>query len=133
MRPTTSDDLLPSGAVRADASERLPLRFSELSTSRKLLLRLCQRVNYGVIQDLEIRDSEPIFDPPQIVLTDVKLDAVKAARPEIQLADFALCQEVCRLFLLLNDLKNTMIDRVEVRGGVPRRVTFKSWPSVAGG
>ena len=73
-----------------------PYRFSELSTSRQLLLRLCQPVNFGCIRDLEIRDSETVFIPPPLVLMDVKLDAVEAVRPEIQLADFALCQEVYR-------------------------------------
>jgi hypothetical protein len=133
MGPATFDDLLPSGTGCADASKPPPLRFSELSASRQSLLRLCQSINFGCIQDLEIKDCEPVFDPPPRVLTDVKLDAVGGVRPEIQIADFVLCQEVCRLFELLNDLKNTMIDRVEVRGGIPRRVTFRSWPSVAGG
>jgi hypothetical protein len=133
MWPTTSDNLQPSGTERGDVSGHPPLRFSELSTSRQLLLRLCQAVNYGCIQDLQIRDSEPIFDPPPIVLMDVKLDAGEGARPESQLADFALCREVCRLFELLNEIKNTVIERIEVRGGIPRKATFKSWPSVVSG
>lgn len=133
MGPTTSDDLQPNGTRRSDASKPPPYRFSELSTSRQLLLRLCQRVNYGFIRDLEIRDSEPVFSPPPLVLMDVKLDAVEAVRPEIQLADFALCQEVYRLFELLDKLENAMIERIDVRAGVPRRATVNSWPSVGGG
>jgi hypothetical protein len=105
------------------------LRFSKLSPSRQLLLRLCQAVNFGFIQELEIRDSEPVFSPPPIVLVDLKLDGEAGPRPEIELADFALCREACRLMELLDKLRNSKIDRIEVRAGIPRRVILKSWPS----
>src|SRR5262245_61550373 len=50
------------------------LRFSQLSPSRQALVRLCQEVNYGQILDLQVRDSEPLWDPGPTVLSEFKLD-----------------------------------------------------------
>ena len=38
-----------------------PLRFSELSPDRKILVRLCQSINYGRIQNLKVEDQEPVL------------------------------------------------------------------------
>jgi hypothetical protein len=52
------------------------LRFSDLSAARQALVRLCQSTNYGHIQDLEVRDREPILSNPQCVVSlEIKLDA----------------------------------------------------------
>jgi hypothetical protein len=52
-----------------------PLRFSELSPGRQALVRLCQVVNYGSVENLEVKDFEPTFDPPPVMLRDLKLDS----------------------------------------------------------
>jgi hypothetical protein len=72
-------------------------RLSEISTPRQALVRLEQWIDYGQILDLEVRDREPVFDPPPTVVREIKLDADSGGRPESELADFVLCQEVCRL------------------------------------
>lgn len=101
------------------------LRFSQISAPRQVLVRLCQSVNFGQICSLEVRDSDPVFNPPPQVLVDVKLDSDEELRPEINLIDFALPAEVCRLLDRLDKLKNATIERVEVRAGIARRVVFR--------
>jgi hypothetical protein len=115
---------LPGQAAAKPATPRLS-RFSQLSASRQALVRLCQTTNYGQIHHLEIKDGGPVLSPPPLVLIDVKLDADQMPRPEVDLPDFELCGEICRLIERLAELKNGTIDRVEVRGGIPRRIVFK--------
>ena len=102
------------------------LRFSQLSPPRQMLVRLCQSVNFGQICGLEVRDSDPVFSPPPQVLVDVKLDSDEELRAEINLTDFVLPSEVCRLMYRLDKLKNATIERIEVRAGIARRVVFKA-------
>jgi len=102
------------------------LRLSELSPERQKLIRLCQSTNFGSIRGLEIRQGQPVFDPPPVLLIDLKLDGDDLPRPETNLTDFGLSQEVVRLMNRLNELVNTTIDILEVRAGIPRRVVFRA-------
>ena len=72
-----------------------------------------------------MRDGEPVFDPPPTVLVDVKLDAAEGDRPELDLADFALRDEVRRLFAQLGQLRDGTVERIECRSGIPRRVIIE--------
>ena len=101
------------------------LSFSQLSVPRQALIRLCQRMNYGAIHDLCVKDTEPVLSPPPPVLIDVRLDADEVPRPEVDLPDFELCNEVRRLIGHLEELKTGVIERIEVRAGIPRRIVFR--------
>lgn len=117
------------------AASPRPHRFSELSTPRQVLVRLCQTTNWGVIQSFEIRDSEPVLSPPPVVLVDVKLDSDEESRTELDLTDFVLRDEICRLLDRFDQLKNVRIERIEVRAGIPRRemLWLRRWPDRARG
>jgi hypothetical protein len=102
------------------------LRFSELSPGRRALVRLCQRLNFGLIQNIGVHDADPVFDPHNVVLVDEKLDVEDTPRPEAELMDFELAAELCRLMTRLDEIRDGRIERIEVRGGIPRRVVFES-------
>jgi hypothetical protein len=102
------------------------VRFSELSPSCQKLVRLCQTINYGSLRGLQIREREPVFDPEPTLLADVKLDGDCVARPELDLDDFVLREEVLRLMDHLDGLVNTTIECLEVHAGIPRRLTVRS-------
>jgi len=104
------------------------LLFSRLSGPRQALVRFCQAVNYGSIQDLSVKDCEPVLSPAPVTLLDVKLDSDDVPRPEISLDDFALPAEVCRLLARLDELSTGTINRIEVRAGVPRRMVLRAAP-----
>jgi hypothetical protein len=110
--------------ARAPA-RRLP-RLSELSAPRQALVRLCQSIDYGQILDLQVRDREPQFSPAPTVLLDIKLDAARGWRPESELSDFALCDEVCRLLDRIDELHAGCVQRIEVRAGIPRRLLIEA-------
>jgi hypothetical protein len=116
---------LKSNVAELPGRAAAPSRFSHLSASRQALVRLCQATNYGQIHHLEIKDGDPVLSPPPLVLTDIKLDGEEMARPEVDLPDFELCNEVRRLMNQLQELTTGMIERIEVRAGIPRRLVFR--------
>lgn len=101
-------------------------RFRQLSAPRQALVRLFQTVNFGRIEDLEIRRTEPAFNPAPLVLLDLKLDTEEGPRPERDLTDFVLRDEVRRLMARLDEIENGCIQRIEVRAGIPRRLIVEA-------
>jgi len=83
---------------------------------------------------LAVRDREPIFsDPKWAVFVDVKLDSGDLPRAEIAASDFVLAIEIARLMALLDTIRDGKIARLEVRAGLPRKVTFEKRFQEAGG
>ena len=103
-----------------------PSLFSDLSAPRQALVRLCQSIDYGQIVDLHVCDRDPVFHPAPTLLLDIKLSADCNGRPESDLADFALCHEVCRLLERLDQMQSGCIRRIEVTAGIPRRVVIEA-------
>jgi hypothetical protein len=102
------------------------IRLLGVSSGRQSLVRLCQSINYGQIRNLTVQDGEPIFSgPPPLVLADVRLDLEDQKRDEIYLDDFLLCSEFCRVMSILDEIGTGTISSIEVRGGLPRRITFE--------
>jgi len=91
-----------------------------------VLVRLCQNINFGQIQDLHVRNSDPVWDPAPTVLSEIKLDIEEAARPESELPDFKLSSQIQRLMHRLDQLTDGRIERIEVREGIPRRLVLTS-------
>src|SRR5260370_39683957 len=77
------------------------VRFSELTPSRKALVRLCQSLNFGQIQNLPVCGGDPTFGPTTVVLVETKLDTSEVPREERNLDDFTLCDEVSRMLTRL--------------------------------
>ena len=103
-----------------------PLRFSQLSPGRQILVRLCQSINYGHIQNLTVEDQEPVLQGASaIATTDIRLDAEDLARGELVVDDFILCAEVTRLIALFDKVQNATISKIEVRAGIPRRISLE--------
>jgi hypothetical protein len=103
-----------------------PLRFSDLSPACQALVRLCQTINHGSIEGLKVETSQPVFDPPPVVLKDVKLDSDEGPRPERALEDFVVGDEIVRLITSLDNMQCGVVRRVEVRAGIPRRIVIES-------
>jgi hypothetical protein len=99
--------------------------FSQLSRQSQFMIRLCQRVNYGSILNLRVTDGDVNLDALQEVSIDVRLDGDFVERPELQLADFELPVETCRLLVRIDALKNGVIEKIVVHAGIPRRVFLR--------
>ena len=97
------------------------LSLRNLSSNRAGLLRLMQDLQFGRIESLNVARGEPVFDPYPRVVREVKLgmrDGVKATSQE----DFLLKAEVRELFVELAAIGDGVIDRIEVRHGLPFRL-----------
>jgi hypothetical protein len=92
-------------------------RFSQLTAPRQALVRLLQSVNFGYLECLEVRSGEPVFNPAPTAFVEVKLDTGNEPRPEVDLMDFELGNEVIRLMEQLDELGNGNIERIDVRYG----------------
>ena len=75
---------------------------------------------------LEVRHSEPVFDPWPVTLRDVKLDSDEGPRPELSLDDFVVSDEIVRLLKRLDEMRCGTLRRIEVHAGLPRRMLVES-------
>ena len=102
------------------------IRFAQLSPARQSLIRLFQSTNYGCVHNLEVRDGEPVpANPGPNMSVDIRLDSEDSGRNELALRDFALCAEVLRLMSWMDQVRNGRISKIEVRAGIPRRITLE--------
>jgi len=103
------------------------IRFSALSSARRSLVRLCQRIDYGQIIDLHVdKHGEPTLEPGPVVLADIKLDGQTLPRRELLLEDFELSAEFLRLMELLDRLRDGCIERIYVMAGLPKRISVRT-------
>jgi hypothetical protein len=97
---------------------------SSLSTRQKQLLETMQKMNFGRIEGLLIRGGEPIFEPPPRITKDVKFGSGdNSARPEFAVNDFALKREHIELFEHLQQVGDGRIESIEIKAGLPFRLT----------
>jgi hypothetical protein len=95
---------------------------STQSPSRARLIEWMQRIGFGTIEQLVIRQGEPVLEPPPKVVRDVKFGAENGPRPESDLNDFVLKAQVRDLFAQLDVMGNGTIRCLEVKHGLPFRM-----------
>jgi len=100
-------------------------RKSSLTPSQQKLLAEMQRVNFGRIFDLEVRDGQPVMDPPPRVVREIKFGGDNGPRPEAVKADFTLKAQVRDLFVQLEALGDGVIPCIEIQRGLPFRMTVE--------
>ncbi len=100
----------------------MALQKSSVPLPRQRLIELMQRVNFGRIDGLVVTDSQPVLDPPPQITREIKLGGENGARPEAEIGDFALKSQVIELFDFFEQLRNGVIDVLEVKHGLPFRV-----------
>ena len=100
------------------------VHFRQLSAPWQRLVRLFQSINFGRIEDLEVRSGEPVFSPAPRVLFSVDLGSDEGARAEYDLGDFALPKETVRLMDHVSELGHGTVALIDVRAGLPRRLVI---------
>jgi len=92
----------------------------ELSVNQQQLLELMQRINFGCIEGLTIKNGEPQFDPSPKVVRDIKLGASEnGPRRELTSGDFTLKAQVVDLFSQFESIGEATIKRLDVKHGLP--------------
>ena len=95
---------------------------ASLTPSQQLLLTEMQRINYGRIEGLIVRDGEPVLDPPPHVVREVKFGGENGPRPEAAKEDFALKAQVRDLFAQLEAMGCGVVRCIEIKHGLPFRM-----------
>lgn len=80
---------------------------------------LAQRLYFGTIHNLHVRDREPVLDPPPRVVRRKKNGGVNQPRPQADSSDFALKREWVDFFHDLDLIGDGVILLIEVSHGLP--------------
>lgn len=94
----------------------------DLSTSQIVLVRLMEKINFGRIERLIVRNGEPQLEPRPTIIREIKLAGENGPRPELDAGDFLLKQQVVELFAHFDELQDGVIDVLEIRHGLPFRM-----------
>jgi len=116
---------MASSHTAANGSRPNPITKSTLSAPRARLVEVMQRVNFGRIEHLAVRDGEPMFDPSPRVVREIKFGGDNGPRPEAIKPDFALKSQVRDLFAQLEALGDGVISCIEIQRGLPFRMTVE--------
>jgi hypothetical protein len=88
-----------------------------------------QRMNFGRIEALVVRNGQPVLTPPPTMIREHKFGAENGPRPELGAADFLLKQQVIELFDFFDELRDGVIDVLEIKHGLPFRMIVTEVPA----
>lgn len=90
-----------------------------LSEPRKRLIEVMAAIRFGQIEELVVRDGDPVFDPAPRVVCHVKFGGENGPREEMSLRDYVLRAEAVELFKCFDRLGNAVVETLVVRHGLP--------------
>ena len=102
-----------------------PKSKSSLLPSQRQLLELMQKVNFGRIEDLQVRAGEPVFNPAPRIIRKLKIGGENGPRPEIACADFWLKSQATELLEAIASLGDGKVLAIEVKHGLPFSVEIE--------
>ena len=94
-------------------------RKTTLSPPARRLVELMQRIHYGRIERLAVRDGQPVFEPTPVVVRKIKIAADNSPRPELAADDFALRKEVVECLEHLRAMGSGVVRCIEIKNGLP--------------
>ena len=98
---------------------------ASLSAPRRRLLEAMQRLNFGRIEGLAIRNGEPVFQPAPRMIQDIKIGGENGPRPELTIEDFALKSPAIELFDHLSRIGDGTLESIEVKYGMPFKLVVE--------
>ena len=96
--------------------------FTRLSPERSELLLLMRQINFGRIEQLPVRDGEPVLrgDAATRVYRELKFGRDNGPRADAAVpADFALKRQVVELFEQFDTLRDARVQVLVVKHGLP--------------
>ena len=98
---------------------------ASLTEPRRRLLEAMQRLNFGKIEGLKVRNGEPVFQPAPRIIQDIKIGGENGPRPELTIEDFALKSAVIELFGHLSRNGDGTLETIEVKYGMPFKLVVE--------
>lgn len=93
-----------------------------LLPERRRLVELMQRLHFGQIVGLHLRNGRPVLDPPPQLVRDRKLGSEPMPRSASPCEDFLLKQQVVELFAYFDEIGDGVVDLIEIKHGLPFRL-----------
>lgn len=94
-------------------------QLADLGPDRRWLIHLMQQINFGRIENLRIRDGDPMHDPLPRIVREVKFAGDNSPRSEAEIGDFTLKRQVQDLLAQLDRIENGTVDVLIVKHGLP--------------
>ena len=88
-----------------------------------------QSVHFGRIEQLLIRNGEPVLTPRPHIYCERKFGGENGPHPEVAAANFLLKQQVMELFAFFDQQQNGTIDVLEIKHGLPFRMIVAEVPA----
>lgn len=98
---------------------------TSLTPARQHMIAEMQRINYGRIENLTIRQGQPVFSPSPRVIREFKFGADNGPRPELEKSDYRLKLQVLELFVFMEAMGEGIITTIEIQRGLPFRMTIE--------
>ena len=95
---------------------------SSLPEPHRQLLELMQHVNFGRIERLVIDEGQPLLEPRPRVVREFRFPGENGSRPEAAIEDFSLKAQVVELFRSFDEMRDGLIDVLEIKHGLPFRM-----------
>ncbi len=94
-----------------------------LNPARRRLVELMQEVNFGRIENLQIRDGDPIFNPPPTVLRHYLFGRENGPNAYRTVDNFSLKKKLAELFDTFDRERSLSIQELIIDNGLPLRMT----------
>jgi len=89
-----------------------------LSAARRRLLALCRDIQFGRVEEFDIRDGEPVLDPALRVVREIKFNGENTAQAKRD-GDIPLRNQTAELFAWFDRLGNAHVHYLEIKHGLP--------------
>ena len=122
--PSSQSSNRPQDPILQRKSTNLEIRhFRELPRNHQTLLRRFQETGWGTVENLIVREGQPILPGLRIRKT-IRLKS-RDRSPSLQKGDFVLKDEHIEFLQILREMGNGCIARIEVRDGLPAEVSME--------
>jgi hypothetical protein len=108
--------------------EAAPLRMQSMSPARRRLTDLMSEIGFGQIEGLVVQRGEPQFQPMPRVIREIKFGERETTQAGMS-ADAAPKRHVIELFAALAKVGDGIIERLEIRHGLPFRMVVAAPPA----
>ena len=102
-----------------------------LSPARRWLVETLQKLNFGRLEQLEVRDGEPIDSLTLEIVREIKFGGENGPRPELHTTDFLLKSQVIELLEHFDRVRDCHVDVLEIKHGLPFRMMVRETASSA--
>lgn len=115
---------MAAGAARRSGMS-VPVTKASLSPPERRLVEVMQRMNYGRIEGLVVREGQPVVDPPPRIVCEIKFGAKGSPEPRQRGGEFTLKAQVQQLFAYFARMGNGTVEKIEVQDGLPFRMNVE--------